>query len=99
MIICVLILEKIRRRRSFHEYSWICYFFEWFLPLLIFPWLCFFSADPAVVSCRFIVLIISWNGFFFVLFLLELFSEKDGVVGFFSVFLTGFDHTRRAFNV
>jgi len=28
-------------------------FFEWFLPLLIFPWLLFFfSADPAVVSCR-----------------------------------------------
>jgi hypothetical protein len=57
-------------------------FFEWFLPLLIFPWLCFFSADPAVVSCRFIVLIYFLEWIFVVLFLLELFSEKDGVVVF-----------------
>ena len=88
MIICVMILEKIRQRRSFHEYSWICYFFEWFLPLLIFPWLCFFSADPAVVSCRFIVLIISWNGFLLFCFLLELFSERMALL-LFSVFFDG----------
>ena len=85
MIICVLILEKIRRRRSFHEYSWICYFFEWFLPLLIFPWLCFFSADPAVVSCRFIVLIISWNGFLLFCFFSNFFLKRMALL-FFSFF-------------
>ena len=42
----------------------------------------FFSVDPAVVSCRFIVLIYFLEWIFVVLFLLELFSEKDGVVVF-----------------
>ena len=46
----------------------------------------FFSADPAVVSCRFIVLIYFLEWIFVVLFLLELFSEKDGVVVVFSFF-------------
>lgn len=58
-------------------------FFEWFLPFADFSLIVvFFSADPAVVSCRFIVLIYFLEWIFVVLFLLELFSEKDGVVVF-----------------
>jgi len=74
-------------------------FFECFLPLLMFPRLCFFSADPAVVSFRNYSLIyfLEWIFCCFVFFS-NFFLKLDGVVVF-SVFLTGFDHTRRAFKV
>jgi len=60
-------------------------FFEWFLPLLIFPWLLFFFLLILLLFLVDYSLIISWNGFLLFCFFFSNFSERMALL-FFSFF-------------